>query len=220
MGKTPTRAMMDALEGAFDHFNERLFERRLPPLFLTTSRSHNRRVLGFFTPESWAGPEGFVWELSLTPRCTSMGARDVLSVLVHEMAHELDELQGTTPKSPGWHGKAWFKIMRDVGLEPKPNGRSRVSVSHAIIEGGRFARAYESLPAWVVLPFKSTEAGACIVPEVPEGEVEEGPVELVATKTGLRARYLCPGCATTMRGPFGRKLICGDCGVEYIETGR
>jgi hypothetical protein len=67
-----------------------------------------------------------------------------------------------------------------------------------------------------LLPFVSTETGL-LIPGETEGE---GEGEEKETKQGKRARYECSGgCGTTMRGPSGRKLICGDCETPYIETG-
>jgi hypothetical protein len=140
---------------------------------------------------------------------------------VHEMAHFLDHVRGVKPKSPGYHGKPWWATMERIGLPPVPggkNGTSKIKVDHRIKPDGAYASAFKELPADALLPFVSTEAGL-LVPGA-GGESEEGEGEETETKQGKRARYECSGgCKTTMRGPSGRKLICGGCEAPYVETG-
>ena len=208
---------MRALEEAYEHFNARLFLRELPPLLLNLSRS-NRGVMGFFTPEAWRGSGESICELSLTPSCTSLKAEDVFATLVHEMAHHWEHVKGIKPRSPGYHGKEWWLFMERVGLPPAPqgkNGKSRLKVFQTIKSDGTFAAAFNELSEDVRLPFVSVELA-------PEGEGKNGELEGEEneTKQGKRARYECSGeCGTTMRGPSGRTLICGDCQAPYVETG-
>ena len=206
----PTVRMMRALEQAYEHFNASLFESELPPLFLNLSRS-KKGVMGFFAPGAWRGAGESICELSLTPSCTSLNVKDVFATLVHEMAHHWEHIQGIKPRSPGYHGKEWWSFMEKIGLPPAPqgkNGKSRLKVFQTIKHDGAFAAAFNELPEDVRLPFVSVErvAGA-------EGKQ-------TGSKQGKRARYECSGeCGTTMRGPSGRALICGDCEAPYIETG-
>lgn len=207
--------MMRALEQAYDHFNAWLFESELPPLLLNLSRTSGKGVMGFFAPAAWRGAGEDMCELSMTPAGTTRSAEEVFSTLVHEMAHYLDHVRGVKPKSPGYHGKAWFQTMEKIGLPPRPQGKSKLKVDHEIDRDGAYMRAFRELPADVRLPFVSVELfgdGAGAGP----GEGEEEP----ESKHGKRARYECSGtCGTTMRGPSGRKLICGDCEALYVESG-
>jgi hypothetical protein len=105
-------------------------------------------------------------------------------------------------------------------LPPAPqgkSGKSRLKVFQAIKAGGAFEAAFKELPEDVRLPFVSVE----ILPGAEGEDQEEGEGgEEKETKQGKRARYACSGdCGTTMRGPSGRSLICGDCEKPYIETG-
>jgi hypothetical protein len=221
---SPTRKMFSALETAYAHFNERLFERQLPAALLNLSRSagssKNSVTLGFFEPEAWRGDAGNICELSMTPVSTARGPEDYYATLVHEMAHFLDHVRGVKPKSPGYHGKPWWATMERIGLPPVPggkNGTSKISVHHAIQKDGPYALAFKDLSEEALLPFVSTESGLWVAGQ-PEAGGEEGEGE-GETKQGKRARYECGGCKTTMRGPSGRKLICGSCEVAYQETG-
>ncbi len=221
-GISPTAQMMRAIELAYDHFNAHLFGKELPHALLNLSRlsgGKNTITFGFFQPEAWKGDQGNICELSMTPLVTARPAVEYYSTLVHEMAHFLDHVRGVKPKSPGYHGKPWWATMERIGLPPVPggkNGNSRISVHHKIEPGGAYERVFKDLPAEAVLPLRSLE-GAVLLGE-PGSETEEG--EEKETKQGKRARYECTGeCRTTMRGPSGRKLICGDCEAMYKETG-
>jgi hypothetical protein len=221
---SPTQKMFSALETAYVHFNERLFEKELPAALLNLSRSAGSSkssvTLGFFEPEAWRGDVGNICELSMTPIGTAQGPQEYYSTLVHEMAHFLDHVRGVKVKSPGYHGKPWWATMERIGLPPVhggKNGTSKIKVSHRIEPGGPFAEAFGELAPEALLPFVSTESGF-LVPGGGAGGEEEG--EEKETKQGKRARYECSGsCKTTMRGPSGRKLICGDCEACYVETG-
>jgi hypothetical protein len=50
---------------------------------------------------------------------------------------------------------------------------------------------------------------------IAEGENANGHRGKRSTMHGKRQRYECPTCLTTMRGPAGRSVICGDCNVPY-----
>jgi hypothetical protein len=178
-------------------------------------------TFGFFQAEAWRGEVGNICELSMTPISTARGPEEYYATLVHEMAHFLDHVRGIKPKSPGYHGKPWWATMERIGLPPVPggkNGNSKIRVHHRIKADGAYIGAFKELPPDALLPFVSTEGG--FLPPGSGGEGEEGEGEGTETKQGKRARYECSGdCGTTMRGPSGRTLICGDCEAPYRETG-
>jgi len=156
-------------------------------------------------------------ELGIVPAHTADDPREVMASLVHEMLHFADYVAGTAPKSSGYHAKKWAARMEKIGLPPVsgPN-KSRVAVSHEIVPNGPYARAYDALPKSILLPFVAAIAGVATSNE--DGANEDGAAEKKRpTKAGKRFKYACPKCATTMRGPAGRKLICGDCEIAYIE---
>ena len=52
----PTQELYNALDLAYQHFNQSLFNGTLPPVLFTTQRQHG--VMGYFAPERWAGTAG------------------------------------------------------------------------------------------------------------------------------------------------------------------
>lgn len=84
----PTGHVGDALQRAFDHFNAKLFDSRLPPCIILLHRKKNAN--GYFWPERF-GKRGDgelkLHEIALNP--STMGGRtdrDVLSTLVNAWA--------------------------------------------------------------------------------------------------------------------------------------
>jgi hypothetical protein len=135
-----------------------------------------------------------------------------MSTLVHEMVHFVDHIAGTAPKSHGYHGKKWAARMEKIGLPPvQKSEKSRIAVSHRIEADGPYAKAYDRLPKSILLPFVSGLHDVVAM----ENDDENPDQEKKKLKSGQRAKYACPQCETTMRGPADRKLICGDCEVPY-----
>jgi hypothetical protein len=213
---------MQAYEAAYRYFRDVLFVplgETLPDLILTFSRTRGKQQ-AFFVPESWSGENDDAsvrrCELAIVPTHTAAPARELMASLVHEMAHYADFLAGTAPKSSGYHGKKWAERMERLGLpEERRSEKSRISVSHTISSGGPYDRAFAAMPAAMLLPFVALDGA-------PEPEADTSvPIADGATKKpskhGKRAKYACGRCATTMRGPSGRRVICGDCEMPYVE---
>jgi len=221
-GNSPTERLMHAYEAAYCYFRDELLVpvlgESLPDPILTFSRS-SKRTLAFFAPDVWRADlddSERRHELGIVPAHTADDPREVMASLVHEMLHFADYVAGTAPKSSGYHGKKWAARMEKVGLPPVsgPN-KSRVTVSHEIVPNGPYARAYDALPKSILLPFVAAIAGVATSGEDESGE-DSTAGKKPPTKAGKRFKYACPKCATTMRGPAGRKLICGDCEVAYV----
>lgn len=217
----PSVEVAKAMQAAFDYFNEELFRpvfgHPLPRVLLNMSR--RRGAVAFFQAGQWKDEYDKTFdEIALVPEHTNRTPSEVMSTLVHEMAHLKDHEDGTHCKG-GYHGRSWTKIMARLGLPEAPQktrgGKlSRLKVSHTVAEDGPFAKAFANLPHWIKLPFIS--AG-------PRFRVAaDGPVNL----QGKRARYECPGCAgekgnraPILRGPAGMKIRCQDHDEDFIETG-
>ena len=129
------------------------------------------------------------------------------------MAHQRDHLNGTACKN-GYHGNAWFKIMKRLGLPGKALSASKIKVTHDIEPDGEFMTAFRNMPGDLLLPFTTSRAR--------ETNFIVGQKE---TLQGKRARYQCALCAQerngagVMRGPTGMKLHCTTHGMEVLELG-
>lgn len=147
----PTRQYAEELQAAYDFFNERLFEGRLPPCLITYT---NRRIaLGHFWPGQWKASgdvERVVDEIALNPyHFRSKPIVETLSTLVHEMTHQEQQAEGK-PGRRGYHNKAWGVLMERVGLIPSATGaeggkKTGQAMSHYIDPDGPFQRAVDDL---------------------------------------------------------------------------
>ena len=204
-GTTPTDEQFSAYEGAFNYFNQILFEGQLAPLMLNFSRRANSR--GFYFPEAWRrGKDQAVAELSLNPDVLDRPPRDSLSTLVHEMVHHWQFSHGI-PSRRGYHNKEWAAKMMEVGLHPSHTGEPGGDtvgqhMTHYIVEGGPFDRAFLAIPPEILLPWTSA------------GGTQEAKKK--KQKTRQKTAYACPGCEAKVWGKPDLFILCGHC-EERLE---
>ena len=204
---TPTTKMAEALQRAFDFYNERLFYGELHDVVLTVVGRHKDGTRGYFSPGYFRGRIGRRAEISINPE-----RPDPLSTLVHEMVHHQHHLQvGESSARGGGHGKGWGVLMKAVGLHPshtgEPGGRETgKQMSHYVIPGGRFEVATAELKAtgWR-LPYRAD-------PTLNER----------VSRQKLTFTLTCPECdqkvrATLKEGP-GIFVICGHCDEQMMPV--
>jgi len=145
----PTVEFYSNLQRAFDHFNQHLFEGKLPPCLITLRSSS--RHFGYHHKDRFVNREGRTLdELGLHPGFfTLRPVEEVLSTLVHEMVHHWQDSFGRPSKSNP-HNREWAAKMREVGLEPSstglPNGKDTgQTVSHFILPKGLFIQSCRKL---------------------------------------------------------------------------
>lgn len=187
---------------AFDRFNNELFDGALPQVLITFARKKNAK--GYLSPESFKGRETgeLAHEIAMNP--DSFRERsdiDVLSTLVHEMAHHWQQEFGKPPRKC-YHDKQWAGKMEDIGLIPSSTGeeggkRTGPKMTHYIERGGRFeAVANKLLSEGWKLDWEAV-------------------FKLQMTKTAKdKIKYLCPACAVKAWAKDGVKLVCGECGGQ------
>jgi predicted SprT family Zn-dependent metalloprotease len=196
----PTGAQYGAYQNAYDYFNDRLFGGRLPRCMLNFSRK-SRRVLGFFAAQRWEHCGARTHEISLNPDLLDRPLIDVMSTLGHEMAH-LWQSEFGTPSGGGYHNEEWAKKMEEIGLMPSQTGmpggrRTGQQMTHYVIEGGPFHRAFELMPTEYKLPWQS---GGLVAPSRAERN---------------KFTYRCPGCGLRVWGKPQISIVCGIC-REYL----
>lgn len=203
----PTDAQFQAFRSMFDYFNRALFGGALPPVILNFSRAAN--TLGFFAPLRWEKGEDTSHEISLNPAYLKhRDPRDVASTLVHEMAHHWQQERGK-PGRRGYHNAQWAKKMETLGLMPSSTaapGGARVGyrVSHYVIEGGGFDRAFAAMPREYLLPWLCGEI---------TGRGARKP------RAASKIKFSCEGCGANAWGRPGLHLVCGDCAETMVATG-
>jgi predicted SprT family Zn-dependent metalloprotease len=195
-----TQAEYRAFQEAFDFFNAELFGGSLPHVLVTLQR--HARTRGYFAPERFTGrtEKTAVHELALNPDSfTGRTDEDILSTLAHEMAHVWQQSHGKPPRR-SYHDREWAAKMKEIGLQPTSTGEAGGKetgqhVSHYIVTGGPYAKAYAKLKArGFKLRWQSVPAG-------PQAKAKK------ASKT----KFTCPDCAQNAWAKPDALLICGAC---------
>jgi hypothetical protein len=185
---------------AYDFFNREFFAGSLPQVLVTLQRHANTR--GYFSPERFSGrvEKAAVHELALNPdNFTGRSDELILSTLVHEMAHVWQQTYGKPPRR-SYHDRQWAAKMREIGLQPSSTGEegdkeTGQSMSHYIIPGGRYAKAYAKLAATgFQLHWQS----------IPATEQARG-------KKSSKTKFTCPECGLNAWAKPDAHLICGEC---------
>ncbi len=147
----PTQETYSALQAAYEHFNQELFEGALPECLITLQRKE-KRVYGYFWSQRFEeiGSGEKTDEIAMNPQhFKSRTIEAVLSTLAHEMVHQWQAYFGT-PSRKAYHNKEWADKMESIGLMPsdtgKPGGnRTGQQMTHYIIPGGVFELACANL---------------------------------------------------------------------------
>jgi hypothetical protein len=216
---TPTEAQFMNLNKAFDYFNMALFNGELRPCLLNLSRK--KRTHGFLAPYRWreTDKEEFTThEISLTPTTLYREPILVFSTLVHEQCH-LWQVEFGNASRGGYHNKEWALKMIEVGLMPTDTGQeggkiTGQSMTHLIIKGGAYEKAFEKMSKELILPFTSLDA------DLMQSQLSGGNA---TTKSGAKkgngkksssssgkTKYSCP-CGFNVWGKPKLKIICGEC---------
>jgi len=123
----------------------------------------------------------------------------ILSTLADEMAHVWQQTHGKPPRR-SYHDRQWAAKMREIGLQPsstgEPGGKETgQSVTHYIIPGGCYAKAYAKLAAQgFQLHWQSV------------------PVDKQASaKKSSKTKFTCPECGLNAWAKPDAHLICGEC---------
>jgi SprT-like family. len=147
----PARETYRGFYAAFDHFNAALFDGALPDVMITMQRQRGAR--GYFSSDrfGYRRADGIVVdEIALNPvTFTKQTDREIISTLVHEMVHQWQHHFGK-PGRGTYHNKQWTAKMVELGLMPYAYDTGKQTgqrVTHYIVDGGPFDRAWQQLAA-------------------------------------------------------------------------
>ena len=147
-----TTSQYGAFQEAYDYFNRTLWDSQLPACLITLQRQS--RFLGYFRHNSFVSRDGTrkTDEIALNPDYfVGASDKDILSTLVHEMAH-LWQFHMGKPGLNGYHNKQWGTEMDRIGLPPSHNAapggkRTGRRMSHYIAVGEAYDRAADAFLA-------------------------------------------------------------------------
>lgn len=203
-----TRKEYVSLSDAYDFFNARLFDGKLPECLITFQRHAKSR--GYFCANRFSGrtTEKKIHEIALNPdHFNGRTDAQIFSTLAHEMVHLAEEENGTAPKN-AYHNKSWAEHMKRVGLYPSDTAavggkETGPRVSHYIIEGGVFeATCSELLADGIALSWESACGGR--------------DKEKAKAKRESKSKFTCHGCDANAWGKPDLKLVCGECEMPLV----
>ncbi len=203
-----TQKQYKTLNDAFDYFNEKLFEGKLPDVLITLQRK--AKVNGYHHFEKFEGREDKkkVTEIALNPdNFTDRTDQEILSTLCHELCHHW-QYSFSKPARRGYHDKEWASKMVEIGLMPtstgEPGGKQTGQrVTHMIVNGGKFEI---SCGAFL------TKGSALHLNSVPDLKVEKD-------KKKTREKFTCPSCYQAAWAKKTAKLMCAECEELMVIEG-
>lgn len=232
----PTPQTYAELQLAFDHFNEHLFDGKLPPCLLTLQRE--KRTHGYFSAERFVHRDGKTYtdEIALNPSFFSIvPPMEVMQTIVHEMVHAWQFHFGE-PSRKSYHNTEWANKMESIGLMPSDTGevggrRTGEKMGDYPVPGGRFEQManailgrpdfalswYDRFPPEPIAPAKlgggktggkGGSATPSAIPALNMGQVIEVPLE--KTNNSNRVKVRCPSCENQAWCKPKMKLICGE----------
>lgn len=213
----PTKETYDRLQQAYEHFNKALFEGNLPNALITLQR--RKGSFGYFAGARFRHDDGRAAdEIALNPmHFASREQKDILSTLVHEMAHQWQYHHGQ-PGRGRYHNREWAEKMKAIGLHPSDTGieggkEIGETVGHYIVANGQFDTTASRLLA---RDFAITWKDA---PEEPSSATGDGEAEPeTAPKSGKRIRYCCPDCDLKAWAKHDARLLCGEHNQQMLPS--
>ena len=230
----PTEEIYTELQQAYENFNAKLFENKLPMSMITLQREKN--TYGYFSAQRFSNHEGETTdEIALNPAFFAIiPLLEIMQTLVHEMCHQFQHHYGK-PGRARYHNAEWARMMTDRGLMPsqtgKPGGKKTGDrMNDYPIEGGIFLSACNDL---LTQQFQISwydrfvlESNVKPAEEHPEslGLPENGTkvngnanlVRIVRNKSN-RIKYTCR-CKTKIWGKPGLQVTCGVCHSQFQEN--
>lgn len=226
----PTPQTYAELQRAYEHFNARLFDDKLPHCLLTLQR--DKRTYGYFSAQRFVHRDGKTYtdEIALNPSFFSViPPREIMQTIVHEMVHAWQHHFGK-PSRRSYHNQEWADKMESLGLMPSTTGepggaKTGEKMGDYSIEGGLFEQASDDLlnasdfaiswldrfPPQPPSEGKGRLSGGKRTP-IALAEALLGAIEIPGEKENKsnRVKQRCPGCGAQAWGKPGLKLLCGE----------
>ena len=226
----PLIEQSQAYHGAFDWFNEKLFDGQLPRPMLCLTRNANV-VGGYFNKDKWHDDVGnSIHEIAINANMMEQGSVvELMHTLIHEMIHLKQEVVGK-PSRHGYHNSEYADWAEAMGLEckdVKTKQRTGHMIATKILDGGKAAKAIALLPDEHIFPWMAvrtkedgdesggggTGGGSSGGTETKGGDGSEPP-----RRSGTRSKFTCAICGLNAWAKPGAKLVCGECDKALVET--
>jgi hypothetical protein len=198
-------------QDGYDYLNVALFDGSLSQVLITLQRHGGKN--GYVSTKKFqrrGAATEHVHELALNP--DSFPGRtdeEILSDLAHNMVHVWQNEHGD-PGRGRYHNRQWAKKMHSIGLMPSSTGSkggavTGDSVSHYILDGGRFSVACRAFLWKYRLVWEPARSDA-------SGSSNES-----SGKAETWRKFTCPNCELIARSKPSARIDCHDCSVDAKE---
>lgn len=240
----PTAETFSELQKAYDHFNQALFDNKLPGCLLSLQRI--KRTMGYFSSKRFTNANGRVIdEIAVNPEYFAVvPLLEVMQTLAHEMVHQWQHRHGQ-PGRARYHNKEWADKMEAIGLMPsdtgKPGGkRTGDCMADYPISEGKFLEACKSLltKQFKIIWFDrypprrtATVEAVALDNDDHVAGLDETEFTIPANSGTLalaeqnpdenkshRKKYKCVKCRINLWGKPNLNVICGECNTQLEES--
>lgn len=185
-----------------------------PKIVLALNNRCSSCVVAFVAPDYLFDKkdEEKVQYLAINPKYMQRDISDIVSTLCHELCHVYEVAYIHIPRG-GYHTKTWCDLMRECGLEPVFNNKSKTSVSHKIIEGGAFEEFCKKFDKDF---FSIVEYSQDMNTSNGDGKADNAD-KPVKKYNRNKIKYVCPECDAHVWGKAGLNIYCNDCECSFEE---
>lgn len=193
------------LDDAYQYFNKKLFENKLPDSIITLNAKGKTAGYHHFQKYSIKENKQKISEIAFNP-VTFEDQEDIeiLQTLCHEMVHLWQHVFGNPPRR-GYHDREWGSKMKEIGLYPSSTGEVGgkevgQSMSDYIIEGGEFEKVAKAF---------LLSGNKIMVSTTPEAKKDR-------KKNKTREKFTCPSCFQAAWAKKTAKIMCGECEEHMV----
>lgn len=188
-----------------------------PKIVLALNNRCSSCVVAFVQPDYLFDKkeEEKVQYLAINPKYLQRETRDIISTLCHELCHVYEVAYIHIPRG-GYHTKAWCDLMRECGLEPVFNNKSKTSVTHKIIEGGVFESFCNEFDKTYPDFFSLVEYSEDMNTDKGESGADNADKPIKRYNRN-KIKYVCPECQSKVWGKSGLNIYCSDCECAFSE---
>lgn len=202
----------EALEGLYNHFNEKLFEGRLPSIALTIQTKGRKNAYGWCTTgQIWQQQEKIqneneekvdvrdFYEINMSAEYMNRGVHDVTCTLLHEMVHLSNLCKGIkdcNPKTQN-HNTKFKEEAERIGL----------IVEKVEKRGWAYTKLSPQLKEEISQLVKVDVFNAA--------RINIAPPEKKKREVKPKITYVCGGCGTEFKSTKDMNLYCGDCNEPF-----
>jgi len=141
-----SQRLLTELYRAFDFFNEKFADGKLPKVVITIQEAGRRNALGWFGKGYWSDKicKDGVSEINLSAEWMSRTPEAILETLLHEMAHLKNAVEGIRDCTSGqYHNKYFKQAAEQFGLDVERGGNKGYAYTSLSKDGEKVIKEFK-----------------------------------------------------------------------------